>query len=286
MASGFRAALSGRRFCTFALTAVFGVSCASGQEAAVVLPDAPGMVSGSLSSSSSSSSEGAPVQEQEKKPASPDQSTPGGPTNLQPPSGDGIQTKRILGIIPNFRAVNADVKLPPQSVKDKFLTATQDSFDYSSIVLPSLIALESYERNTTPEFGTGGVGYGRYLWHSVADQTIENYLVEFIVPVATHEDTRYYTLGRGGFVKRAGYSLSRIVITRSDSAEETFNISEVVGAGAEAGISTLYYPSSERTIGKVGAQWGTSLAIDAGSFLVREFWPDVSRKLTHMTKSN
>src|SRR5579863_8549969 len=38
------------------------------------------------------------------------------------------QTKRILGVIPNFRAVSADVKLPAQSVKEKLLTATEDSF--------------------------------------------------------------------------------------------------------------------------------------------------------------
>ena len=212
------------------------------------------------------------------------QTTPGGPTNV--PDGEGVQPKRILGIIPNFRAVSADVKLPPQTVKDKFLTASQDSFDYSSIVIPAAVAFEAYERNATPEFGSGGVGYGRYLWHSVADQTIENYMVEFIVPAATHEDTRYYTLGHGGFVKRAGYSLSRIVVTRSDSSKEVFNFSEVVGAGAEAGISTLYYPRSERTIGQVGTQWGTSLGIDAAAFMVREFWPDVSRKLSHMSHSS
>ena len=34
-------------------------------------------------------------------------------------SQDGGQTKRILWIMPNFRAVNAGVKLPPQSVKEK-----------------------------------------------------------------------------------------------------------------------------------------------------------------------
>ena len=245
--------------------AVTAWHCASAQEAAVSLPDAPGMTS--------SSSPGTFV--------GPQQSTPGGPTNVVSSKAEGVQSRRILGIIPNFRAVNADVKLPAQSVKDKLLTATEDSFDYSSIVLPAAVAFESYERNATPEFGSGGVGYGRYLWHTVVDQTSENYLVEFIVPVLTHEDTRYYTLGRGGFAKRAGYSLSRIVITRSDSGNEVFNISEVVGAAAQAALSTTYYPQSERTAGQAGTQYGTSLGIDAASFMVREFWPDINRKLFH-----
>jgi hypothetical protein len=218
----------------------------------------------------------------------PDESTPDAPAlqsgsqsgNQEPEHTDG-QTKRILGIIPNFRAVSANVKLPPQSVKDKFVTASQDSFDYSSIVLPAVIAAYDLERNATPEFGHGGVGYGRYLWHSAVDQTSENYWVEFIVPAITHEDTRYYTLGSGGFLKRTGYALSRAVITRDDAGKEVFNAGEVFGAGAAAGMSNLYYPSAERTFGNTADQWGLDVGIDAATFWFKEFWPDINHKLFH-----
>jgi len=191
------------------------------------------------------------------------------------------QTKRILGIIPNFRAVNADVKLPPQSIKDKFVTASQDSFDYSSFILPAVLAAESQATNATREFGQGARGYGRYYWHSFVDQTSENYMVEFIIPAIVHEDTRYYTLGKGGFVKRAEYSLSRVVITRSDSGRRTFNAGEVIGAGAAAGISNLYYPSPERTFGNTASKWGTNVGIDAATFVFKEFWPDINHKFFH-----
>jgi hypothetical protein len=194
------------------------------------------------------------------------------------------QTRRILGIIPNFRAISTDEKLPPQSVKEKFVTATEDSFDYSSIFIPALLAGYSLGTNATPEFGHGGVGYGRYLWHAAVDQTSENYMVEFIVPSVTHEDTRYYTLSRGGFAKRAGYALSRAVVTRTDSGKETFNFSEVVGSGASSGLSSLYYPSRERSIGNTGKEWGLDVGIDAASFVVKEFWPDINHWLFHAAK--
>jgi len=194
------------------------------------------------------------------------------------------QTRRILGIIPNFRAITTDEKLPAQSVKEKFVTATEDSFDYSSVFIPAALAGYSLGTNATPEFGHGGVGYGRYLWHAAVDQTSENYMVEFIVPSVTHEDTRYYTLSRGGFAKRAGYALSRAVVTRTDSGKETFNISEVVGSGASAGLSSLYYPSRERSIGNTGKEWGLDVGIDAASFLVKEFWPDINHWLFHAAK--
>jgi hypothetical protein len=194
------------------------------------------------------------------------------------------QTKRILGIIPNFRAISADTKLPPQSVKEKFVTATEDSFDYSAIFIPALLAVYSEQTNATPEFGHGGVGYGRYFWHTAVDQTSENYMVEFVVPSLTHEDTRYYTQGRGGFLKRTGYALSRAVVTRSDSGKEVFNVSEVVGSGAAAGLSSLYYPTRERSFGNTASEWGLDVAIDGASFVAKEFWPDINHWLFHGAK--
>jgi hypothetical protein len=204
--------------------------------------------------------------------------------NVPPNSDRKPQTKRILGIIPNFRAVSTDETLPPQTVKDKFVTASEDSFDYSSLIIPGALAGLSMARNATPEFHQGAAGYARYYWHSFVDQTSENYMVEFIVPSITHQDTRLYTLGRGGFLKRTGYALSRVVVTRSDSGEHVFNYSEVIGSGASAGLSNLYYPSAERGMGNTGRQWGTDIGIDAATFVFKEFWPDINHKLFHGEK--
>ena len=201
----------------------------------------------------------------------------------QPAQGDltGQQTKRILGIVPNFRAVSADTKLPPETVKEKFIDCTEDSFDYSSIFIPAVIAGYNMKERATPEFHQGAAGYARYFWHSAVDQTSENYMVEFIFPAFTHEDSRYYTLGHGGFVKRTGYALSRAVITRSNSGAQVFNISEIFGAGAASGISNLYYPSASRSVGNTASEWAEDVGIDAASFWFKEFWPDINRRLFH-----
>jgi hypothetical protein len=109
-------------------------------------------------------------------------------------------------------------------------------------------------------------------------------MVEFVAPVITREDTRYYTLGRGGFIKRTSYALSRAVITRSDSGNEVFNVSEVIGAGASAGLSSFYYPSRERSLANTGTEWGLDIGIDAASFVAKEFWPDINHRLFHANK--
>ena len=200
---------------------------------------------------------------------------------------EGKQTKRILGIIPNFRAVSVDTHLPPQTPKEKFVGFAKDSFDYSSFIWIGALAGVSQLKNSTPEFGQGAAGFGRYYWHSFADQANENLWVEFLLPVAARQDPRYYTLGRrtanghNGPFKRAGYAVSRLFITRTDSGRNTFNVSEVGGSGAAAGISNLYYPSPERTWTKTYQRWFLNASLDGMTLVFREFWPDINHAIFH-----
>ena len=194
------------------------------------------------------------------------------------PSQRAPSSKRIFGIIPNFRTVSTDQRLPPQTVKQKFTTAAEDSFDYSAIFIPAALAGYSLGTTADPEFGGGGVGYARYLWHAAVDQTSENFLVEAVGPSITHEDSRFYTLARGSVAHRAGYALTRVVVTRSDNDTRVFNLSEVLGSGIASGLSSLYYPTRERSFGNTGKQWGLDIGIDAIAFVFKEFAPDITQK--------
>lgn len=189
------------------------------------------------------------------------------------------QPKRILGIIPNYRAVSADTQLPALSPWKKFTLATQDSFDYSSFIYAGMLAGVAQAESSVPEFGQGALGYGRYYWHSFADLVSGNYLTEFIVPAAARQDPRYYTLGHGNFFHRTGYALSRLAVTRTDSGHESLNFSEIVGNGAAAGLSNLYYPGAERTWVKTYQKWTIQIALDGASNIIKEFWPDISAAL-------
>jgi hypothetical protein len=191
------------------------------------------------------------------------------------------QTKRILGIMPNFRSVSADVKLPPMSPKDKFIIAGKDTFDYSSFIIAGIQTTFSKSGNSYPEFHSGVAGFGRYYWHTLADTIDENFMVGGLGPIVFHQDNRFYTLGHGGFVKRTGYAWTRILISRKDDGDATFNYAEIIGSGAASGLSTLYYPTKYRTWTKVGQKWLTSDLIDGANFMLKEFWPDINKYLFH-----
>jgi hypothetical protein len=229
-----------------------------------------------------SSTQGTTAADQSRLPDAPSANTIVAKTNSSSSNvSDTEQTKRILGFIPNFRSVSADVILPPQTAKEKFKVGLQDSFDYSSFIFVGAQAGLSQATNSYPAFHQGARGYARYYWHTFADQTDENIWVESILPTAFHEDNRYYTLGHGGFIKRTAYAISRVIITRTDSGTETFNASEVIGAGAAAGISSAYYPSQYCTWTKTGQRWLTNVTLDGATFVVREFWPDIHSAFRH-----
>jgi hypothetical protein len=193
-------------------------------------------------------------------------------------STDQEQTKRIMGMLPNFRSVSAGTIVPKETPREKFITATLDNFDYTSLFFAGVIAANSFVTKATPEFHRGAAGYARYYWHTVADQAVENYFVKLIVPAITHEDSRYYAMGKqgGGVWKRAGYSLSRVLVTRTDAGKPTFNYSEVVGSAAAVSISNFYYPTKEQTVGNGLRNWGLDITYDSVTFLFHEFWPDIN----------
>lgn len=224
-----------------------------------------------------------PVSSLASLPDAPDVQSSSTSATAQPPQEGPApkQTKRILFIIPNFRSVTADEKLPPTTTKEKFKLALLDSFDYSAFIEVGILAGLGQIENSEPEFHQGAAGYARYYWHSFADNLDGDLWVEAIIPTVTREDPRYYTLGHGGFFKRTYYSVSRLVITRDNNGNPTPNFSEVVGNGIAAGISETYYPSSEMSWTKTGQHWITQIAIDGLSNVVKEFWPEVNQKLFH-----
>jgi hypothetical protein len=194
----------------------------------------------------------------------------------------GQQTKRMFGVIPNFTSVSAGEAVPPLTSKGKFWLATQDSVDYSAFIWTGIQAGQSMALRSYPELGHGPAGYGRYYWRAFADQASGSYFTEAIVPALTHEDPRYYTRGHGGFFHRTAYALSRVVLTKTDSGGTSFNYSEIVGNGLEAGLSNLYYPPEERTFHNTALNWVSQLEAASTNNIVREFWPDIRRKLFRM----
>jgi hypothetical protein len=188
----------------------------------------------------------------------------------------------IFNIVPNYNAVNDPAyRYEPISVSEKFKIAAHDGFDPFSWVTTALYAGAEQWQHQYPQFGQGSHGYAQRYGGAFADGAISNYLSEAILPSFLHEDPRYFRLGRGSVMRRIGYTLSREVVARRDSGKERFNFSEVLGNLGAAGLSNLYYPAQERSASETMEKFAVNIVSDAGFNVLKEFYPDMRRKILH-----
>ncbi|HVZ85087.1 MAG TPA: hypothetical protein VG893_15535 [Terracidiphilus sp.] len=197
------------------------------------------------------------------------------------PDASKQQPKRILGIMPNYRAVSAGSIPPPPGPRRAFIIATQNSFDYSSFVFVGLTSLIAEGEDAHPSLGKGVPGFWAYSWRGFIDKTDGNYWVIFALPTVLHEDERYFAKGSGGIWKRGLYSSSRILIARDYHGHDTINGAELLGRGIAQGISTTYYPSADRSASALASKYGYALLRDAATNTFREFWPDIATHILH-----
>ena len=131
-------------------------------------------------------------------------------------------------------------------------------------------SLRALATNANPSFGQGVEGYAERFGTAYADFGIQNLMTEGF--------SRRYCRREGSGPTRLGYAISRLFITRSDSGKHQFNYSEVVGGATSLAISNAYYPDG-RNFGNNMHRYTLQLGFDAASNVLKEFWPDLKRKL-------
>ncbi|MGD0361365.1 MAG: hypothetical protein ABSC93_10875 [Bryobacteraceae bacterium] len=211
-------------------------------------------------------------------PILPGQNPPDAAKNPQPEQQD----KRVFGVFPNYRTTDGNVPFQPITSKQKLTIGLKDSFDWPVYPVAGAFALLYQLEDQNPSFGQGMKGYARRYGTALADQVIGNMMTESIMPSLLHQDPRYFRIGRrgGSVMHRAGYALTRIFVSRTDSGGKQFNFSEWLGNGAAVAISNAYYPDT-RTVGSNIERLGIACATDGFSQVMKEFWPDVKHALFH-----
>ena len=196
-------------------------------------------------------------------------------------TGGQYEQHHILWVIPNYRTDENPSTIEPLTPSQKFKLAFDDSFDPSAFLVAGFFGGISMAQDQYRSFGQGASGFGKYYGTAFADLAVGNAMTEAIVPIALHQDPRYFIRGEGGFWKRTAYAMKWTLITRNDAGASSWNASEILGNGIAAGISNAYYPAEDRSAGKTMTKWGQQIGIDTAFNVMKEFWPDVHRKLFH-----
>jgi hypothetical protein len=192
-------------------------------------------------------------------------------------------SERILGVIPNYQTVtDPQRKVSPLTVKQKFELFAKESFDPFTIASGAAGAALSQADNDDPKYGQGSGPYAQRFGAAVADITTQNFFSDAVLASLLHEDPRYFRRGpEYSFRSRLGYALSRVVVTRTDAGQASFNYSGIGGMALGIGLSNAYYPNRSVNGEEVATRFGTSLVAAALGNILPEFWPDIRQKFFH-----
>lgn len=212
----------------------------------------------------------------------------------------GTSNDRLFYTLPNFLSLETTSKLPPLTAKQKYAVVARGTFDPVQFPWWAFLSAISQADNSEPGYGQGWGAYGKRFATAAADGTIENFTTGAVLPSLLHQDPRFYQSSTGGYARRSWYAVSRIFVTRTDSGRSQFNYSEIVGSALSASISTYgYHPRStyistptnphqfvpsDRTLTNTANVWGSQIGYDTITIVVKEFWPDIHRKLSKKPK--
>jgi hypothetical protein len=142
-----------------------------------------------------------------------------------------------------------------------------------TFVLAAGFGAEAQFVHSSPSFGHGVKGYGRYAAASYADWTIGNVMTEGLYPTLLHQDPRYFRRGEGSGWSRLRYAVGQILWTHTDSGRAQFNFSEIVGNSTAVALSNLYYPDN-RTVANGASKLAVQIGVDMAANILKEFSPD------------
>ena len=163
-------------------------------------------------------------------------------------------------------------------VKDKFFLFVRDSYNPGTFLIAGFNAGISQAENHDAPFGQGAAGYGKRFGAAYADQASFRFFKDFAYPSLFGEDPRYYRLGHGSGGKRFLHAIDHAFVAHRDNGNRMFNFSEWLGTASAVSLSNVYHPGNERGFVPSAEKVGINVGSDMGFDVLREFWPEISRK--------
>jgi len=165
------------------------------------------------------------------------------------------------------------------TIKDKFLLFIGDSLDPVTFLTAGFNAGIDQAQNTDKQFGQGAAGYGKRFAADYTDEASGYFFGFFLYPTIFREDPRYYRLGHGGTGRRLLHAVGHIALAHSDKGDEMLNWSNWFATVSSASLSNLYHPGNRRGFAPTAETVGWSFANQAGFLVLREFWPEIAKKM-------
>lgn len=185
---------------------------------------------------------------------------------------------RVVGIIPAFNISN-NINAPALTSGEKFHLFSKTVTDPFNLIMPAVSAAVLSSGGVSSGYGGGFGGAAKKYASSLADTTSGNFFRLYAFPSLLREDPRYFRAGTGSIGKRTKHVFGAVFITRKDEPSFRFNWSKLLASTSSAALSNAYYPAENRGLRLTAWRIGWSYVSEIGTNTLKEFWPDVARKL-------
>jgi hypothetical protein len=165
------------------------------------------------------------------------------------------------------------------ALKDKFVLFVQDTFDPVTFLNVGFSAGIAQAEGSYPGFGQGAAGYGKRFGAGFTGQASAGFFKDFAYPAIFSEDPRYYRQEHGGGKRRLFHAFQHVFIAYRENGTQMFNATEWLGTTSSVLLSNIYLPNVRRGFVPAAERIGYNIGSDMGFDVLREFWPEIARKL-------
>jgi hypothetical protein len=178
-------------------------------------------------------------------------------------------------IYPYQRFLTSNVVIP-MTWQQKGYLAIHTLTDPANIGTILGISAITIGANSHTAYGPGLKGFGKIVGVTLLQDATGQFFGAFAIPVIAHQDPRYFRMPHQPITKRILYSISRTVVSRSDSGKSMPNYATLLTYPISAEISNLYVPGIHPDAASTVTRIFTGYGLDPVNNLITEFLPDVA----------
>jgi hypothetical protein len=170
---------------------------------------------------------------------------------------------------------NGNFAYTPLSSHCKFAIFLKSTYSPYTFVSAGFQATEAQATGQWPHYGGGMQGWGKRFGATLANTESRKFIQGFALSTILHQDPRYFDSHKRRLISRMWYSATRVVVTKNDGGDSTFNSSEFLGALFTSSLQNAYYPRHDRNVEETMNRFGGALSSDVVGDLLLEFTPDM-----------
>jgi hypothetical protein len=181
-------------------------------------------------------------------------------------------------IYPYQRFLTSNIVIP-MTWQQKGYLALHDLTDPANIGTILGISAITIGADSHSAYGPGMKGFGKIVGVSLLQDTTGQFFGAFAIPVIAHQDPRYFRMPHAPIAKRIVYSISRTVISRSDTGKSIPNYATLLTYPIAAELDNLYVPGIHTDAASTLTRIATGYGLDPVNNLLTEFLPDVASRV-------